>query len=59
MMADGLTKVLPYDAHQRFIQQVGLVDITEKLKECRLREVTQEDLDQIEDSITGGEVVVH
>jgi hypothetical protein len=59
MMADGLTKVLPYDAHQRFVQQVGLVDITEKLKECRLREVTQEDLDQIEDSITGGEVVVH
>lgn len=58
MMADGLTKVLPYAAHQHFIQQVGLVDITEKLKDCHAQEVTQENLDQIEDSIMGGEVVV-
>jgi hypothetical protein len=58
MMADGLTEVLPYDAHQLFIRQVGLVDITERMKDCRPWEVTQEHLDQIQDSITGGEVVV-
>jgi hypothetical protein len=58
MMANGLTKVLPNDAHQRFVHQMGLVDITERLQECHSREVTQEDLDQIEDYIAGGEVVV-
>jgi hypothetical protein len=32
MPADGLTKALPRQRHQTFIQQLGLVDIKEKLK---------------------------
>jgi hypothetical protein len=31
MLADGLTKALQNNAFEAFIQQLGLVDITEKL----------------------------
>jgi hypothetical protein len=31
MIADGLTKALPADGHQRFLDQIGLVDISERL----------------------------
>ena len=58
MMADGLTKVLPYKAHQRFVRQIGLIDIEERLKERHLQEITLDELEQIEDSISGGEVAV-
>jgi hypothetical protein len=44
VMADELTKVLPYEAHQRFIRQIGLVDIEERLKERRLQEITLDEL---------------
>jgi hypothetical protein len=58
MMADGLTKVLPYEAHQRFVRQIGLIDIKERLGERRLQEITLDELEQIEDSISGGEAAV-
>jgi hypothetical protein len=58
MMADGLTKVLPYEGHQRFVRQIGLIDIKERLKERRLQEITLDELERIEDSISGCEVVV-
>ena len=35
MMADGLAKVLPYEAHQRFVRQIGLINIKERLKKLR------------------------
>jgi hypothetical protein len=54
MIADSLTKVLLYKAHLRFLQQVRLVDITDKLKECKLQEITQEELDFLEESILEG-----
>ena len=59
MMADGLTKVLLYEAHKRFVQQIGLVDIEGRLRERELQEISQEDLTQIEDSISGGEVEIN
>jgi hypothetical protein len=58
MIADGLTKVLPYEAYRRFIQQIGLVDITEKLWDRREQEFTQDELNTLEDSILGGEIHV-
>ena len=58
IMADGLTKTLSYDTHQRFINQLGLVDIEEQLKERELQRITIEELQEIEDSIPGGEVMV-
>jgi hypothetical protein len=35
MMADGLTKALEASQHQRFMEQVGLKDISERLNEQR------------------------
>jgi hypothetical protein len=32
MPADGLTKALPRQRHERFVQQLGLVDIGQRLK---------------------------
>jgi hypothetical protein len=58
MMADGLTKVLPYQAHRRFVRQIGLIYIKERLKERRLQEITLDELEQIEDSIPGSEAAV-
>jgi hypothetical protein len=34
-MADGLTKALGASQHQRFMEQVGLKDISERLNEQR------------------------
>ena len=44
MLADGLTKALGKEAFKRFRDQIGIVDITEKLKERKTREITIEDL---------------
>jgi hypothetical protein len=45
MPADGLTKILPKQKFTEFIRQLGLVDITERLK--GLRQVAGNDLDAI------------
>jgi hypothetical protein len=58
MMADGLTKSLHAKQHQRFIQQIGLVDIKDQLAERQLRELTADDFDRIEDTLEGGEVEI-
>ena len=34
MPADGLTKALPPQKFRNFVQQLGLVDIKERLKDC-------------------------
>ena len=51
MIADSLTKSLSYEAYQRFVQQVRLVDITDKLKDCEMQEITQEEIDLLEELI--------
>jgi hypothetical protein len=33
MMADGLTKALSANQHQKFIDQIGLTNISERLKD--------------------------
>ena len=58
MIADGLTKTLPFDSHQRFVRHVGLVDIQQRLEERKLCELSIEDLERLEDSLPGGEVEV-
>lgn len=45
MLADGLTKALSNTAFDAFIQQLGLVDVTDKLKEKR-------ELDDMTDTIS-------
>jgi hypothetical protein len=45
MPADGLTRILPKQKFTEFIRQLGLVDITERLK--GLRQVAGNDLDAI------------
>jgi hypothetical protein len=42
MLADGFTKVLQNNAFRVFIQQIGLVDITEKLNFQELPELIPE-----------------
>ena len=58
MIADRLTKVLPVTLHQHFVRQIGLVDISQQLKERELKELSTEDLDKIEDVLLGGEAEV-
>jgi hypothetical protein len=66
MIADGLTKTLSSQKHQRFIQQIGLVDITQERQErssLSADYIDQEDytddyVQQLEDTLEGGEVEV-
>ena len=66
MITNGLTKTLSSQKHQRFIQQIGLVDITQERQErSSLSEdyIDQEDytddyVQQFEDTLKGGEVKV-
>jgi hypothetical protein len=58
MMADGLTKSLYTGQHQRFIQQLGLVDITDQLARRKLGELSADDLDRFEDTLEGGETEI-
>ena len=66
MIADGLTKTLSSQKHQRFIQQIGLVDITQERQErssLSADYIDQEDymddyVQQFEDTLEGGEVEV-
>jgi Reverse transcriptase (RNA-dependent DNA polymerase) len=56
MIADGLTKSLHAQQHQRFVRQVGLVDIRQRLEDRKPEELPLEFLDQLEDSLDGGEI---
>jgi len=66
MITDGLTKTLSSQKHQRFIQQIGLVDITQERQErssLSADYIDQEDytddyVQQLEDTLEGGEVEV-
>ncbi|RYP68913.1 hypothetical protein DL771_006402 [Monosporascus sp. 5C6A] len=57
MLADGLTKALSREPFRHFREQLGLVDITEALDLRRktLRAISDEELADQEDTITGGE----
>lgn len=58
MIADGLTKSLHSEQHKRFVQQMGLVDIHDLRTERKLRELSADDFDQIEDTLAGGEIEI-
>jgi hypothetical protein len=58
MIADGLTKSLYAEQHQQFVQQLGLVDIQDLLAERKLRELSMDYFDRIEDTLEGGEVEI-
>lgn len=45
MLADGLTKVLLRQKFREFIRQLGLIDITKRLKD--LRQTDGDDLDAL------------
>jgi hypothetical protein len=46
MMADGLTKALLKDGHEKFKRQIGLTDISTRLQERKTKELQKElDLD--------------
>jgi len=55
MLADGLTKALQGDKFVAFKRQLGLTDIRSELEARKLRELTTDDLDQMEDRLEGGE----
>ena len=44
MIADGLTKALTNNGFERFKEQVGLLDISDRLKERRNNELQREEL---------------
>lgn len=58
MIADGLTKSLHADQHQRFIEQLGLVDIKDLRAGRKLRELSLEDFYGFENTLEGGEAEV-
>ncbi|RKK07264.1 hypothetical protein BFJ66_g16419 [Fusarium oxysporum f. sp. cepae] len=53
MIADGLTKALPAQQFQKFVMQVGLVDINDKIQERRFKELTAEDFIRAEEQLDG------
>lgn len=54
--ADGLTKALGEPDFSRFRDQVGVVDITERIKDRSPKPITEKDLEALEDLIEGGEI---
>jgi hypothetical protein len=54
MIADGLTKALPAQQFQKFVTQVGLVDIKDRIQERRTKELTAEDFFRTEEHLDGG-----
>ncbi|KAH7165144.1 hypothetical protein DER46DRAFT_609053 [Fusarium sp. MPI-SDFR-AT-0072] len=54
MIADGLTKALPAQQFQKFITQVSLVDIKDRIQERRTKELTAEDFIRTEEHLNGG-----
>ena len=55
MLADGLTKALSRQQFGGFREQLGLVNIEQKLVERTVRKVTHEDLETLQDEFEGGE----
>jgi hypothetical protein len=58
MIADGLTKAMTGKAFEAFRDQVGLKDMSIRMKERELPEITKEDLEYLEASFCGGESTV-
>ncbi|KAJ3554331.1 hypothetical protein NPX13_g10642 [Xylaria arbuscula] len=56
MIADGLTKALPATKWAGFMTQLRLKDVKARILERKQKEITQEDLDSLEDGLSGGEV---
>ncbi|RKK19868.1 hypothetical protein BFJ66_g16844 [Fusarium oxysporum f. sp. cepae] len=54
MIADGLIKALPAQQFQKFVMQVGLVDINDKIQERKFKELTAEDFVRAEEQLDGG-----
>ena len=55
MLADGLTKALTTEKFRKFVQQLGLVDVQEKIQSRKLKELQDEDFQEAEECIEGGE----
>ena len=55
MLADGLTKALTTEKFRKFVQQLGLVDVQEKIEARKLKELQDEDFQEAEECIEGGE----
>jgi hypothetical protein len=53
-LADGLTKALDRAKFNVFRAQMGLEDVKDHVKERKLRELTEEDLEEMEDWFEGG-----
>ena len=58
MLADGLTKALPQASFERFRAELGLEDLGTLFKERKHREITEDELAEMEDLLPGGEVTV-
>jgi hypothetical protein len=58
MIANGLTKALTGKAFEAFQDQVGLKDMSTRIKERELPEITKKDLEYLEASFCGGESTV-
>ncbi|KAJ4074628.1 hypothetical protein NW756_013681 [Fusarium oxysporum] len=54
MITDGLTKALPAQQFQKFVTQVGLVDIKDRIQERRTKELTAEDFIRTEEHLDKG-----
>lgn len=55
MLADGLTQALSVDMFRKFRALVGIMDVTEQIKGRKLKKVTNEDLEALDDAWEGGD----
>ena len=57
MLANGLTKALTIEKFKAFRRLIGLVDVEDRIKARKLKEITEYDLDIREDLLPGGEAI--
>jgi hypothetical protein len=58
MLADGLIKALGIDKFLEFRKQIGVVDIAKLIAIRRLKELSVDDLDKLENCFIGGEAEI-
>ena len=54
MLADGLIKALTTEKFRKFVQQLGLVDVQEKIKARKLKKLQDKDFQEAKECIKGG-----
>ena len=57
ILANGLTKARTIEKFKAFRRLIGLVDIEDRIKARKLKEITEYDLDIREDLLPGGEAI--